>query len=149
MAGAVQGYFGGLTDLLFQRFIEIWNGLPTIYLLIILASIVEPNIWWLLGLMALFSWVDLVGFVRAEFLRARNFDYVRAARTLGMSEWKIIKHHILPNALVSSMTYIPFIMNGSIILLTSLDFIGFGLPPGSPSLGELLSQGKSTVSHPR
>lgn len=141
-AGAVQGYFGGLTDLLFQRFIEIWGGLPEIFLLIILASIVEPNIWWLLGLMVLFSWMSLVSVVRAEFLRVRNFDYVRAARALGVSEWKIIRHHILPNALVSSMTFIPFIMNASITTLTSLDFLGFGLPPGSASLGELLAQGK-------
>ncbi len=141
-AGAVQGYFGGLTDLLFQRFMEIWGGLPEIYLLIILASIVEPNIWWLLGLMVLFSWMALVHLVRAEFLRVRNFDYVRAARALGVSEWKIITRHVLPNALISTITFIPFIMNGSIVTLTSLDFLGFGLPPGSPSLGELLAQGK-------
>lgn len=142
-AGAVQGYFGGLTDLLFQRFMEIWGGLPEIYLLIILASIVEPNIWWLLGLLVLFSWMSLVYVVRAEFLRTRNFDYVRAARALGVKEWKIIVRHILPNAVVSTLTFIPFIMNGSIITLTSLDFLGFGLPPGSPSLGELLAEGKA------
>lgn len=144
-AGAVQGYFGGLTDLLFQRFMEIWGGLPELYLLIILASLVVPNIWWLLGLMTLFSWMSLVGVVRAEFLRTRNFDYVRAARALGVGEWKIILRHILPNALVSAVTYIPFIMNGSITTLTSLDFIGFGLPPGSASLGELLAQGKNNT----
>ncbi len=142
-AGAVQGYFGGLTDLLFQRFMEIWGGLPEIYMLIILASIVEPNIWWLLGLMVLFSWMQLVHVVRAEFLRTRNFDYVRAARALGVNEWKIISRHVLPNALVSTITFIPFVMNGSIVTLTSLDFLGFGLPPGSPSLGELLAQGKA------
>lgn len=143
IAGAVQGYFGGLTDLLFQRFMEVWGGLPELFLLIILASIVEPNIWWLLGIMVLFSWMQLVPVVRAEFLRARNFDYVRAARALGVSEWKIITRHVLPNALVSAITFIPFIMNGSIVTLTALDFLGFGLPPGSPSLGELVAQGKS------
>lgn len=142
-AGAIQGYFGGLTDLLFQRFIEIWSGLPELYLLIILASIVEPNIWWLLALMVLFSWVLLVSVVRAEFLRARNFDYVRAARALGVGEKRIIMRHILPNAMVSTLTFLPFIMNGSITTLTSLDFLGFGLPPGSASLGELLAQGKT------
>lgn len=142
-AGAVQGYFGGLTDLFFQRFMEIWGGLPEIFLLIILASIVEPNIWWLLGIMVLFSWMQLVPVVRAEFLRVRNFDYVRAARALGVSEWKIITRHVLPNALVSAITFIPFIMNGSIVTLTALDFLGFGLPPGSPSLGELVAQGKN------
>jgi len=145
VAGAMQGYFGGLTDLLFQRFMEIWGGLPELYLLIILASIVEPNFWWLLGLMILFSWMSLVHVVRAEFLRARNFDFVRAARALGVSEWKIMRKHILPNALVSAITFIPFIMNGSITTLTSLDFLGFGLPPGSPSLGELLAQGKANL----
>ncbi len=141
-AGAIQGYFGGLTDLLFQRFMEIWGGLPELYLLIILASIVEPNFWWLLGLMILFSWMSLVHVVRAEFLRTRNFDYVRAARALGVGEWTIMRRHVLPNAVVSALTFIPFIMNGSITTLTSLDFLGFGLPPGSPSLGELLAQGK-------
>ena len=142
-AGAIQGYFGGLTDLLFQRFMEIWGGLPEIYMLIILASIVEPTIGWLLGLMVLFSWMSLVHYVRAEFLRARNFDYVRSARALGVSELRIILRHILPNALVASITALPFILNGSIVTLTSLDFLGFGLPPGSPSLGELLAQGKA------
>ena len=145
IAGAIQGYFGGLTDLLFQRFMEIWGGLPELYLLIILASIVAPNFWWLLGLMILFSWMSLVHLVRAEFLRARNFDFVRAARALGVSEWKIMRKHILPNALVSAITFIPFIMNGSITTLTSLDFLGFGLPVGSPSLGELLAQGKANL----
>ncbi|WP_341704941.1 ABC transporter permease [Ferrovibrio sp.] len=147
-AGAVQGYFGGLTDLLFQRFIEIWSGLPVLYLLIILASIVQPNFWWLLGIMLLFSWMSLVGVVRAEFLRARNFGYVRAARALGVSDAAIMARHLLPNAMVASLTLMPFILTGSITTLTSLDFLGFGLPPGSPSLGELLSQGKTNIQAP-
>lgn len=147
-AGAVQGYFGGWVDLLFQRFIEIWDGMPVLYLLIILASVVEPNFWWLLGLMLLFNWMALVGLVRAEFLRARNFDYVRAARALGVSNRVIIYKHILPNAMVSTFTYLPFILNGSITTLTALDFLGFGLPPGSPSLGELLNQGKNNLQAP-
>ena len=147
-AGAIQGYFGGLTDLLFQRFMEIWGGLPELYLLIILASIVEPNFWWLLGLMCMFSWMSLVHVVRAEFLRTRNFDYVRSARALGVGEWTIMRRHVLPNAFVSALTYIPFVLNGSITTLTSLDFLGFGLPPGSPSLGELLAQGKTNPQAP-
>ena len=147
-AGAVQGYFGGTTDLLFQRFIEIWSGLPTLYLLIILASIVEPNFWWLLGLLLLFSWMSLVGVVRAEFLRARNFDYVRAARALGAGDVLIMFRHVLPNAMVATLTFMPFILNGSITTLTALDFLGFGLPPGSPSLGELLAQGKANLQAP-
>jgi len=147
-AGAVQGYFGGLTDLLFQRFIEIWSGLPVLYLLIILASFVEPNFWWLLGLMLLFSWMSLVDLVRAEVLRARNFEYVRAARALGVSNPVIMVRHVLPNAMVSTLTFLPFIMNGSITTLTALDFLGFGLPPGSPSLGELLAQGKNNLQAP-
>ncbi len=147
-AGAVSGYFGGLTDLLLQRFMEIWGGLPELYLLIILASIVEPNFWWLLSLMILFSWMSLVHVVRAEFLRTRNFDYVRAARALGVGEWTILRRHVLPNAFVSALTFIPFILNGSITTLTSLDFLGFGLPPGSPSLGELLAQGKTNPQAP-
>jgi microcin C transport system permease protein len=147
-AGAVQGYFGGLTDLLFQRFIEIWSGLPTLYLLIILASVVTPNFWWLLGLMLLFSWMSLVGVVRAEFLRARNFDFVRAARALGVGNVTIMFRHVLPNAMVSTLTFMPFILIGSITTLTSLDFLGFGLPPGSPSLGELLAQGKNNLQAP-
>ncbi len=147
-AGAVQGYFGGWTDLLFQRFMEIWSGLPTLYLLIILASFVEPNFWWLLGLMLLFSWMSLVGVVRAEFLRARNFDYVRAARALGVSNGAIMFRHVLPNAMVASITFMPFILSGSITTLTALDFLGFGLPPGSPSLGEMLQQGKSNLQAP-
>jgi len=147
-AGAVQGYFGGLVDLGFQRFIEIWSGLPVLYLLIIMASFVEPNFWWLLGLMLLFSWMGLVDVVRAEFLRARNFDYVRAARALGVSDRIIILRHVLPNATVATITFLPFILNGSITTLTSLDFLGFGLPPGSASLGELLAQGKANLQAP-
>ncbi len=147
-AGAVQGYFGGLVDLGFQRFIEIWEGLPVLYLLIILATFVEPNFWWLLGLMLLFSWTALVGVVRAEFLRARNFDYVRAARALGVGDLVIIWRHVLPNATVATVTFLPFILNGSITTLTSLDFLGFGLPPGSASLGELLAQGKANLQAP-
>ena len=148
VAGAVQGYLGGWVDLLFQRFIEIWSGLPVLYLLIILASVVEPNFWWLLGLMLLFSWMTLVGVVRAEFLRGRNFDYVRAARALGVSQATIMFRHVLPNAMVATLTFMPFILNGSITTLTSLDFLGFGLPPGSPSLGELLAQGKANLQAP-
>ncbi len=147
-AGAVQGYFGGWTDLLFQRFIEIWSGLPILFLLIILASVVEPNFWWLLGILLLFSWMALVGVVRAEFLRVRNFDYVRAARALGMTDIAIMRRHVLPNAMVATLTFLPFILNGSITTLTSLDFLGFGLPPGSPSLGELLAQGKANLQAP-
>lgn len=147
-AGAVQGYFGGLTDLLFQRFIEIWSGLPTLFLLIILSSVVTPNFWWLLGLLLLFSWMSLVGVVRAEFLRARNFDYVRAARALGAGDLTIMIRHVLPNAMVATLTFLPFILNGSITTLTALDFLGFGLPPGSPSLGELLAQGKANLQAP-
>ena len=148
MAGAVQGYFGGWVDLLFQRFIEVWQGLPILYLLIILASVVEPNFWWLLGLMLLFSWMALVGVVRAEFLRVRNFDYVRAAKALGVSDTMIMFRHILPNAMVAALTFLPFVLNGSITTLTALDFLGFGLPPGSPSLGELLNQGKANLQAP-
>jgi microcin C transport system permease protein len=148
VAGAVQGYFGGWVDLLFQRALEIWSGMPVLYLLIILASIVEPNFWWLLGLMLLFSWMSLVGVVRAEFLRGRNFDYVRAARALGVRNTVIMFRHVLPNAMVATLTFLPFILNGSITTLTSLDFLGFGLPPGSPSLGEMLSQGKANLQAP-
>ena len=148
ISGAVQGYFGGWIDLLFQRFIEIWSSLPTLFLLIILASVVEPTFWLLLGLMLLFSWMSLVGVVRAEFLRARNFDYVRAARALGMPNWQIMFYHVLPNAMVATLTFLPFITAGSITVLTSLDFLGFGLPPGSPSLGEMLKQGKENIQAP-
>jgi microcin C transport system permease protein len=147
-AGAVQGYFGGLLDLGFQRFIEIWGGLPTLYLLIILSSIVTPNFWWLLGLLSLFSWMGLQGVVRAEVLRTRNFDYVRAARALGAGDGIILRRHILPNAMVATITLMPFLMSSAMTVLTSLDFLGFGLPPGSPSLGELLAQGKNNLQAP-
>ena len=147
-AGAVQGYFGGWIDLIFQRFIEIWSGLPTLYLLIILASVVEPNFWWLLGLLLLFSWMGFVGVVRAEFLRARNFEYVRAARALGVSNLAIMFRHLLPNAMVATITLIPFTLAGSVTVLTSLDLLGIGLPPGSASLGELLAQGKANLQAP-
>lgn len=148
LAGGIQGYFGGKVDLFFQRFLEIWSGLPVLYLLIILASFVEPTFWWLLGLMLMFSWMALVGVVRAEFLRARNFDYVKAARALGVSAPKIMARHVLPNAMVATLTMLPFILNHSITTLTSLDFLGFGLPPGSPSLGEMLAQGKNNLQAP-
>ena len=148
VAGAVQGYYGGKVDLLFQRFIEIWSGLPVLFLLIILASIVEPNFWWLLGIMLLFSWMQLVDVVRAEFLRGRNLEYVRAARALGLSNRLIMFRHILPNAMVATLTFMPFIFNGSVVTLTALDFLGFGLPPGSPSLGELVAQGKANLHAP-
>ena len=147
-AGAIQGYFGGRIDILGQRFIEIWSGLPVLFLLIILSSFVEPNFWWLLLIMLLFSWMGLVGVVRAEFLRGRNLEYVRAARALGMSHFRIMSRHILPNAMVATMTFMPFILSGSITTLTALDFLGFGLPPGSPSLGELLAQGKANLHAP-
>ncbi len=146
--GATQGYFGGLIDLVGQRVIEIWVGLPMLYMLIILASVVQPNFWWLLGLMLLFSWPGLVGVVRAEFLRGRNFEYVKAARALGQSNRVIIMQHVMPNAMVATLTFLPFIISGSVITLTSLDFLGFGLPPGSPSLGELLKQGKDNLFAP-
>lgn len=147
-AGAVQGYFGGWTDLLFQRFIEIWTSVPTLYLLLILAAIITPSFWILLGILLLFSWVSLVAVVRAEFLRARNFEYVNAARALGVGNLTIMWRHLLPNAMVATLTFMPFILNGSITTLTSLDFLGFGLPPGSPSLGELLAQGKNNLQAP-
>ena len=147
-AGAVQGYFGGWTDLLFQRFMEIWSGLPILFLIIILASVVVPNFWWLLGILLLFSWMGFVGVVRAEFLRARNFDYVRAARALGASNVTVMFRHVLPNAMVATITFLPFTLSGSITSLTSLDFLGFGLPAGSASLGELLKQGKENLQAP-
>ena len=147
-AGAAQGYFGGWLDLLAQRFIEVWSGLPILYILIILASIVEPNFWWLLGVLLLFSWMGFVGVVRAEFLRARNFEYVRAARALGVSDRVIMFKHVLPNAMVATLTFMPFTLAGSVTVLTSLDFLGIGLPPGSASLGELLAQGKANLQAP-
>ncbi len=147
-AGAVQGYFGGWTDLLFQRFIEIWTSIPSLYLLLIISSVLVPGFFVLLGILLLFSWVSLVHLVRAEFLRGRNFEYIQAARALGVSNRTIIFRHLLPNAMVATMTFLPFILSSSVMTLTALDFLGFGLPPGSPSLGELLSQGKSNVQAP-
>ena len=147
-AGAVQGYFGGKIDLLFQRFLEIWGGLPELLILIIIASIIKPGFWSLLLVLVAFSWTNLVGVVRAEFLRARNFDYVRAAKTLGMSDGRIMVRHVLPNAMVATLTFMPFILNSSIVSLTALDFLGLGLPPGSASLGDLLRQGKENLQAP-
>ncbi|MCU0668115.1 MAG: ABC transporter permease [Myxococcota bacterium] len=147
-AGAVQGYFGGRLDLVMQRVIEIWSSLPTLYLLIILASIVTPSFWWLLGLLLLFSWMSLVGVVRAEFLRTRNFEYVRAARALGATDLSIMVRHILPNAMTAALSFLPFVLSSAITALTALDFLGFGLPAGSPSLGELLNQGKNNLTAP-
>jgi microcin C transport system permease protein len=147
-AGAVQGYFGGWTDLLFQRFIEIWTSIPSLYLLLIISSVLVPGFFVLLGILLLFSWVSLVGLVRAEFLRGRNFEYIQAARALGVSNPVIMFRHLLPNAMVATMTFLPFIVSSSVMTLTALDFLGFGLPPGSPSLGELLSQGKANVQAP-
>ena len=147
-AGAWQGYFGGWTDLIFQRFIEIWGSMPQLFILIILAGLFVPSFWFLLGILLLFSWIGLVGVVRAEFLRGRNFTYVLAARALGVSNTKIIFKHILPNAMVATITFLPFILSGSITSLTALDFLGLGLPPGSASLGELLNQGKANLHAP-
>lgn len=143
--GAIQGYFGGKVDIILQRFIEVWSGLPALYILIILSSVIVPNFWWLLGILLLFSWLSLVGVVRAEFLKARNYEFVKAAKALGVSEFRIITRHVLPNAFVASLTFMPFILNGSITTLTSLDFLGLGLPPGSPSLGEMLAQAKNNL----
>ncbi len=147
-AGAVQGYYGGWTDLIFQRFIDIWSSMPTLYLLIIIAAFVTPTFWLLLSILVLFSWTGLVRLIRAEFLRARNFEYVRAARALGLSNGKIMFRHLLPNAMISAVTFMPFLIAGSVTTLTALDYLGFGLPPGSPSLGELVSQGKNNIQAP-
>ena len=147
-AGAVQGYFGGWTDLLFQRFIEIWTSIPSLYLLLIISSVLVPGFFVLLGILLLFSWVSLVGLVRAEFLRGRNFEYIQAARALGVSNRTIMFRHLLPNAMVATMTFLPFILSSSVMTLTALDFLGFGLPPGSPSLGEMLSQAKANIQAP-
>lgn len=147
-AGAVQGYFGGLIDLIFQRFIEIWGGLPQLFIIIIVSSIVIPGFWTLLFVLLLFSWTALVAVVRAEFLRARNFDYVRAAKALGMSDVGVMTKHVLPNAMVATITFLPFILSGAVVALTSLDFLGLGMPPGSASLGELLRQGKENLNAP-
>ncbi len=148
VAGAVQGFYGGWTDLLFQRFLEIWGGMPFLFVLIILASIIEPTFWTLLGIMLLVSWTWPVPYVRAEFLRARNFEYVRAAKAMGMSDWRIMIRHILPNAVVATLTFLPFTLSSSVTTLTALDFLGLGFPPGSPSLGELLQQGKENLQAP-
>jgi microcin C transport system permease protein len=147
-AGAWQGYFGGWTDLIFQRFMEIWGSMPQLFILIILAGLFVPSFWLLLGILLLFSWMGLVGVVRAEFLRGRNFTYILAARALGVSNAKIMFKHILPNAMVATITFMPFILSGSITSLTALDFLGLGLPPGSASLGEVLNQGKSNLQAP-
>ncbi len=147
-AGAVQGFYGGPTDLLFQRFIEIWSGMPQLYLLIILGSMIQPGFWVLLAFLLAFSWMALTGLVRAEFLRGRNLDYVRAARALGVADGMLMWRHILPNAMVATMTFLPFILSGSVTVLATLDFLGFGFPPGYPSLGELLSQGKNNLQAP-
>lgn len=147
-AGAIQGYFGGWLDLIMQRLIEMWSGMPILFLLIILASMVEPSPGWLFGLLLLFSWMVLVGVVRAEFLRARNFEYVRAARALGVGNPTIMYKHVLPNAMVAALTMVPFILTNSVVLLTSLDFIGFGLPADAPSLGRLVKQGTQNLQAP-
>ena len=147
-AGAIQGYYGGAVDILGQRFMEVWSGIPTLFILIILSSVVQPNFWWLLLITLLFGWMSLVGVVRAEFLRARNFEYVLAARALGMGNTRIMIRHILPNATIAAVTFMPFILGGSITTLTSLDFLGFGLPVGSPSLGSLLAEGKANLQAP-
>ncbi|MBN9603807.1 MAG: ABC transporter permease [Afipia felis] len=147
-AGGIQGYFGGWIDLGFQRFIEVWTAIPSLYLLLILSSILVPGFFVLLGILLLFSWVSLVGLVRAEFLRGRNFEYIQAARALGVSDRVIMFRHLLPNAMVATMTFLPFIVSSSVMTLTALDFLGFGLPPGSPSLGELLSQAKANIQAP-
>lgn len=146
--GATQGYYGGKIDLVGQRLIEVWSGMPTLFLIILMSSVIQPNFWWLLAITVLFGWMGLVGIVRAEFLRTRNFDYVRAARAMGVKDRIIMGRHILPNAMVATLTYLPFTLCASITLLTSLDFLGFGLPMGSPSLGGLLLQGKNNLQAP-
>ncbi len=148
IVGGLQGYFGGLVDLIGQRFVEIWTGLPILIILIILSSIVEPSFFWLLGCLAAFSWMSVVGVVRAEFLRTRNFEYVRAATALGDTHLSIMLRHVLPNAMTAALTFLPFILSGAITSLTALDFLGFGLPAGSASLGELLNQGKRNLQAP-
>ena len=146
--GAVQGYFGSWTDLVGQRLIEVWGGLPQLFMIIILVSLFSPSVFVLFGLMLLFGWMGLVGLVRAEFLRARNFDYVRSAKAMGVSDAKIMFRHILPNAMSSSLSQLPFILTANITALTTLDYLGYGLPAGSPSLGELISQGKDNLDSP-
>jgi len=147
-AGAVQGYFGGRTDLIFQRFLEVWSSIPSLFVLIIISSVLVPGFWTLLATLLMFEWVNLVAVVRAEFLRARNFEYITAARALGLSHPKIMWKHMLPNAMVATLTFLPFQLSGSIAALTALDFLGLGLPPGSPSLGELLLEGKRHLEAP-
>ncbi len=147
-AGAVQGFYGGLVDLLGQRGIEVWSGMPQLFLLIILSSVIAPTFWVLLVFLLLFSWMTLTGLVRAEFLRGRNLEYVRAARALGVSDPVVMWRHVLPNAMVAVMTFLPFILSGSVTVLASLDFLGFGLPPGSPSLGELVEEAKNNLQAP-
>ncbi|MEZ5899304.1 MAG: ABC transporter permease [Hyphomicrobiaceae bacterium] len=147
-AGAVQGYFGGRIDLIFQRILEIWNSIPELFVLLIISSMFIPGFWTLLGILLLFSWTSLVGVVRAEFLRGRNLEYVRAARALGLTDWQIMFKHLLPNAMVATLTFLPFRLSGAISSLTALDFLGLGMPIGSPSLGELLLQGKKHVEAP-
>ncbi len=146
--GAIQGFYGGWIDLIGQRFMEIWSGIPTLYILIILSSVVQPGFWLLLFILLLFSWMSFVGVVRAEFLRGRNFEYVLAAKAMGMSNARVMFRHILPNAMIATLTFLPFTLSGSILVLTSLDFLGFGLPAGSPSLGELLAQAKTNLQAP-
>lgn len=148
LVGALQGYYGGKVDLWGQRFMEVWSGIPMLYLLILASSMIRPGFWWLLLLMSVFGWMSLVGVVRAEFLKGRELEYVQAARVLGVRDSVIMFRHILPNALVAAMTFLPFILSGSIGVLTSLDFLGFGMPPGSPSIGELLAAGKSNLHAP-
>ncbi len=148
LAGAVQGYFGGRTDLFLQRVLEIWNSIPELFVLLIISSLFIPGFWTLLGILLIFSWTSLVGVVRAEFLRGRNLEYVRAARALGLSDWQIMFKHLLPNAMVATLTFLPFKLSGGIAALTALDFLGLGMPPGSPSLGELLLQGKKHLEAP-
>ena len=146
--GAVQGYFGGKTDLIFQRFIEVWDSLPQLFILIIISSVFLPTFWSLLFILLLFSWTGLTGMVRAEFLRTRNFEYVKAAQVMGVGNFRIMFRHILPNALVTSVTFIPFIMAESITALSALDFLGLGLPQDYPSLGDLVRQGKDNLYAP-
>ena len=147
-AGAVQGYFGGLVDLAFQRVLEIWSSIPSLYVLLIISAVLVPSFWTLLGILLIFNWTHLVGVIRAEFLRGRNFEYIKAARALGLSNSKIMFKHLLPNAMVATLTFLPFELSSSIGALTALDFLGLGLPPGSPSLGELLLQGKANLQAP-
>lgn len=148
VAGAIQGYFGGMTDLIFQRIIELWSSVPTLYVIIILTAVWSKSFWLMVGLMVLFGWTGLVGVVRAEFLRARNFEYVRAAKALGVPDWQIIFRHVLPNAMVATLTFLPFIITGTIGSLATLDYLGFGLPTSAPSLGQLSRQAQANLQSP-